>query len=80
MVDDAPSSRFGTVNGPQSKRVSGSRSPKSGRLDDRVQADIGRQLRDIYDSIVNEEVPDSLLELLSQVDGSPSDEKKPKKR
>jgi hypothetical protein len=71
MVDDTPSSRVGSVSSPQSKRASGSRANRPGRLDDRVQADIGRQLRVIYDEIVNEDVPDSLLDLLWQIDGVP---------
>ena len=39
-------------------------------LDERVQAHIGNRLKDIYDAIVNEPVPETLLDLLRQVDNA----------
>ncbi|WP_417684003.1 NepR family anti-sigma factor [Roseibium sp.] len=35
---------------------------------------IGNQLKKIYDEAVTEDIPDDMLALLSQLDGSPDDE------
>ena len=37
-------------------------------LDEATQAMIGRRLRDVYDAIVHEPVPDSLLQLLDELE------------
>jgi len=39
-------------------------------LDPRVQGEIGRQLRAVYDDIISEPVPDRFLELLQQLEQS----------
>ncbi|GGH26907.1 hypothetical protein GCM10007036_35070 [Alsobacter metallidurans] len=41
-----------------------------------VNAQIGRQLRSIYDSVVSQPVPDRFLELLNQLDSKTGGEKK----
>jgi hypothetical protein len=38
------------------------------RLDPSVQAHIGKQLRDIYDSVVHQPIPDRFLALLNEID------------
>lgn len=39
-------------------------------LDPRVQGEIGRQLRAVYDDIISEPIPDRFLELLQQLEES----------
>jgi hypothetical protein len=39
-------------------------------LDPRVQGEIGRQLRAVYDDIISEPIPDRFLELLQQLEKS----------
>ena len=39
--------------------------------DDHMQALIGMQLRTLYDSVLNEPIPDNIISLLSQLDGVP---------
>ncbi|WP_406854175.1 MULTISPECIES: NepR family anti-sigma factor [unclassified Alsobacter] len=51
-------------------------SPQGGALDPDVNAQIGRQLRSIYESVVNQPVPDRFLELLNQLDVKTGGEKK----
>lgn len=46
-------------------------------LDNDLQAHIGRQLRAMYDTVVNQPVPDRFLELLNQLDRTTGDEKDP---
>jgi hypothetical protein len=41
-----------------------------------VNAQIGRQLRSIYESVVSQPVPDRFLELLNQLDSKTGGEKK----
>ncbi len=42
--------------------------PASGGLESDLQAHIGRQLRAVYDEVVNEPVPDRFLKLLQELD------------
>ena len=49
-----------------------------GRLGRDVQSKIGQQLRAMYDSVVNEGVPDKFVERLKQLDGLPQEEQKDK--
>jgi len=53
----------------------GRRAPLEVEQNARVQAHIGNQLKIIYDTIVSEAVPDSLLDLLRKVDGAGNDKK-----
>ena len=46
-------------------------------LDNDMQAHIGRQLRAMYDTVVNQPVPDRFVELLNQLDAKTGDEKEP---
>lgn len=39
--------------------------------DDHIQALIGMQLRTLYDTVLNEPIPDNIISLLSQLDGVP---------
>lgn len=39
--------------------------------DDAIQSLIGRQLRSLYDSVLNEPIPDSIVSLLLQLDDVP---------
>jgi hypothetical protein len=41
------------------------------QLDPTAQAHIGKQLKAIYDGVVNQPVPDRFLELLKQIDKQP---------
>jgi hypothetical protein len=38
------------------------------QLDPSVQAHIGKQLREVYDSVVRQPIPDRFLDLLKQID------------
>ena len=49
-------------------RGRGSASSGSAEIDPRVQGEIGRQLRAVYDDIISEPVPDRFLELLQQLE------------
>jgi len=40
------------------------------RIDPRVQNEIGRHLRAIYDDVINEPVPDKFMELLEKLERS----------
>jgi hypothetical protein len=40
------------------------------RIDPRVQSEIGKQLRAIYDDVINEPVPAKFMELLEQLERS----------
>ena len=42
----------------------------AGNVDPRVQTEIGKHLRAIYDNVINEPVPDRFLELLAQLERS----------
>ncbi len=68
MTGDAPSNANDAANG---MRASGASRPESLRRDvfnNRVQMQIGRELRAMYDAVVGEAVPDELLDLLRQAD------------
>lgn len=52
----------GTVKKPSEKPESGT------ALDERLQAHIGSQLKSMYDSYLNEPIPDRLVELLEKLD------------
>ncbi len=68
MTSDARSNATGAANG---MRTGGASRPKANGRDivsDRVQMQIGRELRAIYDAVLLEPVPDNLLELLHQAD------------
>ncbi len=41
---------------------------RSAKLDQRLQAHIGRQLKSMYDAYLSEPVPDHLIELLEELD------------
>ncbi|WP_407923504.1 NepR family anti-sigma factor [Algihabitans albus] len=65
------------ADGNQSPRVGGKATPDdsaktttSGQLEDSQLAHIGTELRRMYDGLVQEPVPDRLLELLKQLDSS----------
>ena len=45
-----------------------SQSPRGAILEADLQAHIGRQLRAVYDEVVNEAVPDRFLRLLEELD------------
>lgn len=42
----------------------------SGQLDLRVQSEIGKRLRAIYDDVINEPVPNKFMELLEKLERS----------
>ncbi len=44
-------------------------SDKAATLDERLQAHIGSQLKSMYDSYLNEPIPDRIVELLEKLDG-----------
>ena len=44
----------------------------AGNVDPRVQTEIGKHLRAVYDDVINEPVPDRFLELLAQLERSTS--------
>jgi len=44
------------------------------KLDTDLQAHIGRQLRAVYDEVVNEPVPDKFIRLLEELERKQSDE------
>ncbi len=46
------------------------------QLDPTAQAHIGKQLKAIYDGVVNQPVPDRFLELLKQIDKQPQKTRK----
>ena len=55
----------------ESKRTVNKPEPDTGRaaaLDERLQAHIGVQLKSMYDSYLNEPIPDRLVELLEKLD------------
>ena len=55
--------------GPKPSGLTGAAGSKSEpKLGQEVQAKIGRQLRAIYDDVVNQGVPDRFVELLSRLD------------
>ncbi|HTH97106.1 MAG TPA: NepR family anti-sigma factor, partial [Stellaceae bacterium] len=47
------------------------RSPGRTQLDPAAQAHIGKQLKAIYDGVVNQPVPERFLDLLQQIDAAP---------
>lgn len=63
------------TRGAKSQGASGQRrrSPKAGgTMQMQVQDHIGRQLRAVYDDLLNQPVPDRFLELLQQLDAQKS--------
>jgi len=50
------------------------RKAAKGRVDPKFQAEIGKQLRALYDEVVKEPIPDRFVELLDRLDSS-SEEK-----
>ena len=44
----------------------------------RIAEQIGRQLRGMYDGLLNQPVPDRLTELVKQLEGNPGDRKREK--
>ena len=64
------------VNEPQA------RTRETAALDERLQAHIGARLRSMYDSYLNEPIPERLVELLEKLDrvsttGDPGEREKP---
>lgn len=43
---------------------------QQGAIDSRVQNEIGKHLRAVYDDVINEPVPDRFMELLEQLERS----------
>ena len=69
MADERSPHDHGTVTGLLKKRARRrNHAGGAAELDERVQTHIGNRLKDIYDAIVNEPVPEPLLDLLRQVD------------
>lgn len=64
----------GSVMDQQSGLLGPSGAPAA--FDAEVHAQIGRQLRSIYDSVVSQPVPDRFLELLNQLDNKTGGEQK----
>ena len=52
------------------QRLSPELTVPNGRIDPRFQAEIGKQLRALYDDVVNEPIPDRFVELLNRLDDS----------
>ncbi len=70
MDDNSRSSSPRTGGGASAKPLSRKRANGAGNVNDRVQLHIGKQLKAMYDAIVNEAVPDDLVELLREADGA----------
>jgi hypothetical protein len=66
--------RDGATGGGGGRRAG--KGSENGDLDPRIQCEIGRQLRAIYDDVISEPVPDRFLELLQQLEKSAESGKK----
>ncbi len=64
MTNDDKSRRKVTQTDQHSSNADGSGS----KLDEHLQAHIGSQLKSMYDSYLNEPIPDRLVELLEKLD------------
>jgi len=64
---DAGRRKAGTGGGGSRRAATGG---DDGELDPRIQCEIGRQLRAVYDDVISEPVPDRFLELLHQLEKS----------
>lgn len=56
--------------GMQAEARSGGSDVSGAKIDSRVQSEIGRHLRAIYDDVIKEPVPSKFLELLEQLEQS----------
>ena len=59
-----------SAGSPDANAVTG----RAAKLDPDLQAHIGRQLRSLYDEVLQEPVPDHLRDLLQQLGHKPTDE------
>lgn len=70
MAEKAGEGAGGRMAGTGGGGGRGSGTSDSAEIDPRVQGEIGRQLRAVYDDIISEPVPDRFLELLQQLEVS----------
>ena len=70
MNDNSRSSSERTGGGASVKQVPRKRANGAADVNDRVQRHIGQQLKAMYDAIVNEAVPENLVDLLREADGA----------
>lgn len=70
MNDNSRSSSERTGGGASVRQASRKRANGAMDVNDRVQRHIGQQLKAMYDAIVNEAVPENLIDLLREADGA----------
>lgn len=70
MNDKSRSNSERTGGGAVVKQGSRKRANGAADMNDRVQLHIGQQLKAMYDAIVNEAVPENLIDLLREADGA----------
>lgn len=55
---------------PRMRQDTGGKVEGGGKVDKRIQGEIGKQLRAVYEDVVKEPVPDRFLELLKKLEKS----------